>query len=126
MQRDIVIGLQVRRPGLNRSAFYCMTVIFPPLTFFTSYFGVVLKDITGLDSGFFWIIAGPISSSVILIVFALVSALSAMPVDEEKLTRGSKYDETYVTRLRLRAKGSNRSRNTHQSLSNPEGVPTYG
>jgi Mg2+ and Co2+ transporter CorA len=73
-QRDMAV-LEAKNSRLqSRSVmvFTAITVVFLPLSFCTSYFGMNVTDILGgaHDSKFFWMISGPISACVILGVFA--------------------------------------------------------
>lgn len=53
--------------------FTTVTIIFLPLSFFTSYFGMNLKGIVGTDytEVYFWKVGGSVSITIILIVCLL-------------------------------------------------------
>lgn len=73
--------------------FTAITIIFLPLSFFTSYFGMNLTDITrsSHDSKYFWLVAGPTSGTIVLASFAIAKYLSIVrepPPDVEKATAG--------------------------------------
>jgi hypothetical protein len=90
--------------------FTAITIIFLPLSFFTSYFGMNLTDIveTAHTSRFFWMIAGPVIGFSIIAIFAVMKVLghSNCPVlDEEKVVVGSELPESetsWRSRLGLR------------------------
>jgi len=87
--------------------FTALTIIFLPLSFFTSYFGMGLIDIPAINSKFFWSITGPISMGIVVIVFAIVKTMNAVQEhDEERAMRSSveiKSMPSWRSRLRLRA-----------------------
>ena len=69
--------------------FTAITIIFLPLSFFTSYFGMNLTNIvnTAHTSTYFWVIAGPVSGIIVIAIFAIMRFLNFVkdPVlDEEK------------------------------------------
>jgi hypothetical protein len=69
-QRDMA-ALEAKNSRLQSRSimvFTTITVVFLPLCFLTSYFGMNVTDILGggHDSKFFWMISGPISVCVIL------------------------------------------------------------
>lgn len=82
-QSDLAVKQQIiaveeaktaRAQAQSVSIFTFITVVFLPLSFFTSYFGIHLTDVdgSGLDSHVFWSISGPFSVIIILIaVFAV-------------------------------------------------------
>ncbi len=86
--------------------FTALTIIFLPLSFFTSYFGIGLTDVPGIDSKFFWTITGPISGSIVLLVFAVVRIMSTVQGhDEEQAIESSEEIESessWKSRLRIR------------------------
>lgn len=86
--------------------FTALTIIFLPLSFFTSYFGIGLTDVSGTDSKFFWTITGPISGSVVLLVFAVVRILNPVQrPDEEQAIESSEEIESepsWKSRLTIR------------------------
>ena len=53
--------------------FTAVTIVFLPLSFFTSYFGMNLKGIVGTDHTevYFWKVCGSVSMAIILIVSLL-------------------------------------------------------
>lgn len=55
--------------------FTIVTVIFLPLSFATSYFGMNTNDIRDIDrgQGFFWAIAGPLTVVVLLTAWLIAS-----------------------------------------------------
>lgn len=63
-----------RAQAQSVSIFTFITVVFLPLGFFTSYFGIHLNDVkeNDLTTGFFWSISAP--SSVIIIAVAVLAA----------------------------------------------------
>jgi hypothetical protein len=74
--------------------FTAITIIFLPLSFFTSYFGMNLTDIaqTVHTSRYFWVTAGPVSGITVIAILIITKFLSAVndPVlDEEKATGSS-------------------------------------
>lgn len=79
--------------------FTTITIIFLPLSFFTSYFGMNLTDIarTVHTSTYFWKTAGPVSAIIVIAIFVIVKFLQVVkdPVlDEEKATTSSKAAES--------------------------------
>jgi Mg2+ and Co2+ transporter CorA len=71
--------------------FTAITIIFLPLSFFTSYFGMNLTDIvkTDRDSSYFWYIAGPTSGSIVIVIFIIAKCMGVVrepPPDLEKAT----------------------------------------
>ena len=69
--------------------FTAITIIFFPLSFFTSYFGMKLTGIsqTSYDSRYFWLVARPVSGRGSLASFAIAKCLSVVrqpPPDLEK------------------------------------------
>jgi len=62
------------------------TIVFLPLSFFTSYFGMDL----GMNSSDFWTITRSISLGIIVIVFVLVRATSTVQHPEEGRVKKSK------------------------------------
>jgi hypothetical protein len=82
--------------------FTAITIIFLPLSFFTSYFGMNFTDIvrTAHSSKYFWMIAGPVSGINILVIFVIMKFLSVVkdPVlDEESALARSEAAESKVT-----------------------------
>lgn len=78
--------------------FTAITIIFLPLSFFTSYFGMNLTDIarTVHTSTYFWEMAGPVSIIIVIAIFVVMKFLQVVkdPVlDEEKATISSKAAE---------------------------------
>jgi Mg2+ and Co2+ transporter CorA len=47
-----------------------VTIVFLPLSFFTSYYGMNLKGIidTGLTQGYFWRVCGSIAFAIVLVI----------------------------------------------------------
>lgn len=96
--------------------FTAITIIFLPLSFFTSYFGMNLTDIskTRHDSKYFWLIAGPTSGSIVIAIFAIAKCLAIAnktPFDLEKANVGSvglESEASWRSRLGL-AKGKMKS-----------------
>ena len=90
--------------------FTAVTIIFLPLSFFTSYFGMNVTDIvkTVHDSRYFWLIAGPISGSIVIAIFAVTSYLNAKKepiLDEEQNVSDSETNRSgtsWECRLSLR------------------------
>jgi Mg2+ and Co2+ transporter CorA len=88
--------------------FTALTIIFLPLSFFTSYFGMNLSDLAKAnhDSKFFWVVSGPISGVIVIGVFAIVKILSInKEPDEEEAVWGSGDVESktsWRSRLKLR------------------------
>lgn len=90
--------------------FTAITIIFLPLSFFTSYFGMNFTDVvnTAHTSRYFWLITGPVSGIIVIAIFASLKVLSAVkdPVlDEEKAKPNSETAEdetTWRSRLGLR------------------------
>ena len=90
--------------------FTAITIIFLPLSFFKSYFGMNVTDIvnTNHTSSYFWIVAGPVSGVIVLAIFAVMKVLSALkdPVlDEEKAgpsNDAAEGEEIWWSRLGLR------------------------
>ena len=90
--------------------FTAITIIFLPLSFFTSYYGMNLTDIisTAHTSRYFWMIAGPVSGSIVIAIFAIVKFLSVVkdPVlDEEKAmasNMAAQSETSWRSRLGLR------------------------
>jgi len=74
-ETKLQVDLAVRNEMRNTSIliFTIITVIFLPLSFFTSYFGMNTIDIRGMNrgQGFFWSISAPISVAVISIAFLI-------------------------------------------------------
>jgi len=54
--------------------FTVVTVIFLPLSFFTSYYGMNLKDVANTvhDQGYFWKVCG--TATVLIVLFTALSA----------------------------------------------------
>jgi Mg2+ and Co2+ transporter CorA len=73
--------------------FTAITIIFLPLSFFTSYFGMNFKNIinTAHTSEYFWMIAGPVSAVIVIAIFAVMKFLSIVkdPVLDEEKARAS-------------------------------------
>jgi Mg2+ and Co2+ transporter CorA len=72
--------------------FTAITIIFLPLSFFTSYFGMNLTN-----SRYFWIVAGPASGGIVIVIFAIVKFLSVVKdpiLDEEKVMANSEAAES--------------------------------
>lgn len=71
-ETQVQVNLAKRNDSQNKSimVFTVITVIFLPLSFFTSYFGMNTVDVRTMNGGqgFFWSIAGPIS--IVVISFA--------------------------------------------------------
>ncbi len=74
--------------------FTAVTIIFLPLSFFTSYFGMNLTDIVKSThtSKYFWVTAGPVSGSIVIAIFAITTFLgvSKDPVQDEENAMASK------------------------------------
>lgn len=85
---------EARRAGVQARSvivFTAITIVFLPLSFFTSYFGMNVTDIANTvhSSKYFWLIAGPVSGIIITGVFVMTKHLSAVkdPIgDEESVT----------------------------------------
>jgi Mg2+ and Co2+ transporter CorA len=90
--------------------FTALTIIFLPLSFFTSYFGMNLTDIAiaNRNSKFFWLISGPISGGIIITVFAIAKTFSAVKEPDEEEARINIKDveseKSWHSRLRLRSR----------------------
>ena len=90
--------------------FTAITIIFLPLSFFTSYFGMNLTDIakTVHTSTYFWKTAGPISGITVIAILVIMKFLNVMkdPVlDEEKVTVSSwatESERSWLSRWSLR------------------------
>lgn len=79
--------------------FTAITIIFLPLSFFTSYFGMNLIDIakTVHTSRYFWMTAGPVSGITVIAILIIMMFLNVVedPVlDEEKATTSSEAAES--------------------------------
>ena len=92
-QRSLAIDEVRSSRSQSRSVmiFTAITIIFLPLSFFTSYFGMNLTDIvkTSRTSTYFWGIAGLVSGSIVIAIFAIMKFLNVLkdPVlDEKKAT----------------------------------------
>jgi len=74
-ETKLQVKLAVRMEMQNKSIliFTIITVIFLPLSFFTSYFGMNTIDIRGMNrgQGFFWSISAPLSIAVNIITFLI-------------------------------------------------------
>lgn len=87
--------------------FTALTIIFLPLSFFTSYFGMNLTDLARAnhDSGVFWMVSGPISGVIIIAVFVIAKILSVSkePDEEEAVASGAgvESETSWWTRLRM-------------------------
>lgn len=82
---------EAKRAGVQARSvivFTAITIVFLPLSFFTSYFGMNVTDIANTvhSSKYFWLIAGPISGTIIIAVFVVTKHLSAIrdPVSDEE------------------------------------------
>ncbi|KAH9833352.1 hypothetical protein Tdes44962_MAKER08801 [Teratosphaeria destructans] len=88
--------------------FTAITIIFLPLSFFTSYFGMNVKDVvnTTHSSGYFWIVAGPVSGGIVLGIFAIVKYTERTAIlDAEKALatgRSLEIEKSWQCRLGLR------------------------
>jgi hypothetical protein len=111
-QQNLAVEEAKRSRLQSRSVviFTALTIIFLPLSFFTSYFGMGLVDISTIDSKFFWTITGPISTGpisvgIVLIVLALVRTMNTVQEhDEERAMKSSdefKSKSSWRSRLRL-------------------------
>jgi CorA-like Mg2+ transporter protein len=79
--------------------FTAITIVFLPLSFFTSYFGMNLTDIvkTDHDTNYFWLIAGPTSGSIVIAIFIVTKCLGIEKEespDLEKATTNSREFES--------------------------------
>lgn len=90
--------------------FTAITIIFLPLSFFTSYFGMNLTDIakTVHTSTYFWKTAGPVSAITVIAIFVIMKFLNIVKdpvVDEERTLTDSKAfknESSWRSRWRLR------------------------
>lgn len=88
--------------------FTAITIIFLPLSFFTSYFGMNLTDIskTNHDSKYFWLVAGPTSGSIVLATFIIAKCTGVVrdPLNdlERAATASAKVESERSWRSRLR------------------------
>jgi Mg2+ and Co2+ transporter CorA len=88
--------------------FTALTIIFLPLSFFTSYFGMNLTDLAkaNYDSKFFWSVSGPISGAIIIAVFAIakISSVGREPDEEEAVASSTDVESetSWWTRLKMR------------------------
>jgi hypothetical protein len=74
---------EARRAGVQARSvivFTAITIVFLPLSFFTSYFGMNVTDIanTAHSSKYFWLIAGPVSGTIIIGVFLATKHFSTI------------------------------------------------
>ncbi|KAF2760973.1 hypothetical protein EJ05DRAFT_248240 [Pseudovirgaria hyperparasitica] len=90
-QRTLAIDEARSSRMQSRSVFFftAVTIIFLPLSFFTSYFGMNLTDIahTVHTSSYFWKTAGPVSAFTVILIFVLMKFLNAVKdpvIDEEQ------------------------------------------
>jgi len=86
---------EAKRSGVQARSilvFTALTIVFLPLTFFTSYFDMDLSDMSRINSRVFWTITGPISVGIIVIVFALVKAMNAVQQHDEERAMKSRDD----------------------------------
>lgn len=95
-QQDLAIEEAKSARVQSRSVliFTAITIIFLPLSFFTSYFGMNLTDVreTIFDSRYFWSVAGPTSGGIVILIFVIakwMSVVRELPPDLEKGTVGS-------------------------------------
>ena len=100
---------EAKRSGVQARSilvFTALTIVFLPLTFFTSYFGIHLSDVPGITSRAFWAITGPISVGIIVVVFAVVRAMNAVQKHDEEWGMKSRAEieaeSSWRSRLRLR------------------------
>jgi hypothetical protein len=100
---------EAKRSGMQARSilvFTALTIVFLPLTFFTSYFGMGLSDLSNFNSKFFWKVTGPISTSIIVIIFAIVRIMNVVQQhDEEKAmgpNDGRKSESSWRSDLRRR------------------------
>ena len=109
-QQNLAVN-EAKRSGVQARSilvFTALTIVFLPLTFFTSYFGMNLSDISGINSRGFWKITGPVSVAIIILVFALVRAMNTVQQhDEERaMTSSTEIDTESSWRARLRMGGN--------------------
>jgi hypothetical protein len=94
-------GIQAR----SILVFTALTIVFLPLSFFTSYFGMDLS-FAGINSRVFWTITGPITIGIIVTVFALARVMGTVQQhDEERAMKSNGEIEagsSWSSRLRLR------------------------
>lgn len=95
--------------------FTAITIIFLPLSFFTSYFGMNVTDIvhTAHNSRYFWLVAGPTSGSIVIIVFALAKWMSVVrepALDEERALDGGTTSSNMAPSVVYESESSWRSR----------------
>ncbi|TAQ84963.1 hypothetical protein B7494_g6716 [Chlorociboria aeruginascens] len=101
---------EAKRSGVQARSilvFTALTIIFLPLSFFTSYFGMNLPDISEINSKVFWTISGPISVGIIIIVFVLMRVASTVQEHDEewgmKIKDEIEVVSSWRSRLKLRA-----------------------
>jgi len=102
---------EAKRSGVQARSilvFTALTIVFLPLTFFTSYFGMNLSDGPGITSRVVWTITEPISVGIIVVVFAVVRAMNAvLQHDEERgMKSRTEIEVESSCRSRLRSRGS--------------------
>ncbi|KAL2071772.1 hypothetical protein VTL71DRAFT_13007 [Oculimacula yallundae] len=86
---------EAKRSGVQARSifvFTALTVVFLPLSFFTSYFGMDLSDMSSMNSRAFWKISGPLTAGIIGLLFAVVRATkAARQPDEERGMKSGLY-----------------------------------
>lgn len=104
---------EAKRSGVQARSilvFTALTIVFLPLSFFTSYFAMDLTDISRISSRAFWTITAPISVGIIAIVFVLVMVMNKVQQHDEERALGSRAEieaeqswrSKLKSRLRLR------------------------
>jgi len=101
---------EAKRSGVQARSilvFTALTIVFLPLTFFTSYFGMNLSDVPGITSRVFWAFTGPISVGIIVVVFAVVRAMNAVQQHDEEwgMKSRTEIEAESSWRSRLRSRG---------------------
>ena len=91
-QQNMVVE-EAKRSGVQSRSilvFTALTIVFLPLSFFTSYFAMNLTDISRISSRGFWTITGPITVGIIVIVFILVMVMNKVQQHDEERAMESK------------------------------------
>jgi hypothetical protein len=106
---------EAKRSGMQARSilvFTALTIVFLPLSFFTSYFAMDLTDISRISSRAFWTITAPITVGIIAIVSVLVIIMNKVEQHDEEQAMGpggeSEPEQSLRSRLgsRLRLRGA--------------------
>jgi hypothetical protein len=85
--------------------FTALTIIFLPLSFFTSYFGMD-PSFSEINSRVFWIITGPVTVGIIVTVLVFARVMGTVQQHDEEQAMKSRdeneADSSWRSRLRLR------------------------